>query len=302
MGRGRRTDTTTGAARAVEVPGTEHRIYRLRPGVLDETAVACFSQGQCHALAMALHEETGWPLVVVADWLEQVDHVAVRTPEGRIIDGAGVHDPDAFAEAWDGDVLEVSAQRLRELTASATWREPALDVARTMVAAVLGYRSGERPSREPGPLEFGVHADPPSSATVRRAGGQRVVVRRGVLDEPTRGLFRGPEQSGALASALFLAEETGAARILLVVDEDDEPRHAALRLEDGRILDVDGVASPEAFAARWPGSQRIIKRPGDLDEELEHCEDPWPKQDLAAAELVSDQLIAAAGLTRGRAG
>jgi len=37
----------------------------LRPGVIDEDAREVFAWGYCHTLAGALHQVTGWPLVVL---------------------------------------------------------------------------------------------------------------------------------------------------------------------------------------------------------------------------------------------
>lgn len=41
--------------------------YSLTSGVIDGSAQAAFKYGGCGALAIALHEATGWPLVAVTD-------------------------------------------------------------------------------------------------------------------------------------------------------------------------------------------------------------------------------------------
>lgn len=40
---------------------------RLTPGVIDGAAEHAFSYGACAALAYALHEATGWPIIGITD-------------------------------------------------------------------------------------------------------------------------------------------------------------------------------------------------------------------------------------------
>lgn len=66
----------------------------LVPGEICEDAVAVFTMGQCHALALALHEATGWQIVGCDDdeWDPErgPKHFAVRHPSGRLLDIAGL--------------------------------------------------------------------------------------------------------------------------------------------------------------------------------------------------------------------
>ena len=39
----------------------------LTPGVLDEYASRIFKYGACGALAIAIHDQTGWPIVAITD-------------------------------------------------------------------------------------------------------------------------------------------------------------------------------------------------------------------------------------------
>jgi hypothetical protein len=55
------------------------------------------TMGECHNLALAVHEHTGWPLIGFSPWLEDdhgttgiLTHVAVLTPDGYVLDGHGV--------------------------------------------------------------------------------------------------------------------------------------------------------------------------------------------------------------------
>ena len=73
----------------------------------DEGAVELYTNGFCHALALALHERTGWPLVAI--WGMEgrrpcLAHVAVEHPRSpnAIVDVRGVRDlGDAMADYWD---------------------------------------------------------------------------------------------------------------------------------------------------------------------------------------------------------
>jgi ribosomal protein L37AE/L43A len=65
------------------------------------TAEEVWDDGYDHALALALHERTGWPIV----GLEcknggYVDHYLVRRPDGMLVDWQGAHTEDAVLEQW----------------------------------------------------------------------------------------------------------------------------------------------------------------------------------------------------------
>lgn len=73
-------------------------------GVLDSNAVYAYSNGQCHALAMALHELTGWSLAEydldTGDWCDHPNHWAVLTPSGSRLDIKGISpNPDKWGPA-----------------------------------------------------------------------------------------------------------------------------------------------------------------------------------------------------------
>lgn len=67
----------------------------LTPGVVDNSAKRIFTQGGCGALAIALHDITGWPIVAITDHHNVEDgraglgsalHWAVRHPSGLLLD------------------------------------------------------------------------------------------------------------------------------------------------------------------------------------------------------------------------
>ena len=61
--------------------------------------------GDCVALALALHERTGWPIVQVVGERDgrQGFHVGVRMPDGRVLDGEGAHGREAWLAAYAAD-------------------------------------------------------------------------------------------------------------------------------------------------------------------------------------------------------
>jgi hypothetical protein len=74
--------------------------------LVDENIIHTFSNADCWALALELHEMTGWDLVGFGEELYEDDddivqrgwvHAAVRTPAGMIVDINGVqHEGDVF--------------------------------------------------------------------------------------------------------------------------------------------------------------------------------------------------------------
>jgi hypothetical protein len=72
------------------------------PWQLPEHLRELYTEGECEALADALHALTGWPVVVVGDaggiagWV----HAGVRSPTGQVFDAEGPHDPTDWLTAW----------------------------------------------------------------------------------------------------------------------------------------------------------------------------------------------------------
>lgn len=63
-------------------------------GMLNNDAKRVFVRGQCHSLALAIREITGWPLYGLVDREDgntstSPSHVVVRTPNGAYIDVNG---------------------------------------------------------------------------------------------------------------------------------------------------------------------------------------------------------------------
>ena len=84
-------------------------------GALTPEARHAFTNGQCHAFALAVQELTGWQIGGISwsyyEGQEVPNHVVARSPDGRLIDITGdvdtdrwgtdfrPFDPDAF-DAW----------------------------------------------------------------------------------------------------------------------------------------------------------------------------------------------------------
>lgn len=129
--------------RRVTVAGSWNSQHTITPGVLDDAAFAAFTQGQCHALALAIHEETGWPTYGCEDGEGDLEHLVVKTPDGRILDISGAHQLEDFLELEhhscpDPDFLvELDPEGVRALGEEPDWRAPEVDVARSFVRPLL---------------------------------------------------------------------------------------------------------------------------------------------------------------------
>lgn len=86
--------------------------------------ISRYVHGSCRTFALALHDQTGWPLVVVTDydpddptssgtqrrragWIApalmspMAMHAYVQHPSGKLLDVEGLHDPAAAVEEYD---------------------------------------------------------------------------------------------------------------------------------------------------------------------------------------------------------
>lgn len=125
----------------------------LTPGVLNPVAENAFLYGGCAALAIAIHDETGWPIVMVTDSHNVFDgeagggsalHWVVRRPDGLYLDVLGSHTEEELleeygAEADEGEAaLGVSTREdALEWHAEGSGGEISVEVARSFVPAVL---------------------------------------------------------------------------------------------------------------------------------------------------------------------
>lgn len=59
-----------------------------------------FDYGYCHALALALNEETGWPIVGLKGPAGYADHFLVQRPDGRLVDAHGARTEAEVMRQW----------------------------------------------------------------------------------------------------------------------------------------------------------------------------------------------------------
>lgn len=126
----------------------------LTPGVIDGYAISAFTGGACAALAAAIHQETGWPLVMITDAHNVVDHKAgggsalhwaVQLRDGRLLDVDGPHDTDDLIERYDGEGDDdgavdwgmTSMAAINEWYVEAQGKPVSIDLARTFVQPLL---------------------------------------------------------------------------------------------------------------------------------------------------------------------
>ena len=91
---------------------------KLTPGELDGYAMHAFKYGACGALALAIHDATGWRIVGITD-SHNVEsrrlgggscmHWAVMHPSGQLLDVDGLHDPDEMTAQYDAEADDEEA-------------------------------------------------------------------------------------------------------------------------------------------------------------------------------------------------
>lgn len=143
--------------RAVPEPVTlldaDGQPHTVTPGDLD-TARHVLTAGQCHNLAAALHQETGWPIVAFFrdfdtdddETEDNVKHYGVLTPDGYLLDGDGAIPLQDFQDLTGLTETEQLPAGLDELTQhinwdtttyDRTWHPLNPDAVRSFVAPVL---------------------------------------------------------------------------------------------------------------------------------------------------------------------
>lgn len=79
------------------------------PGQRSDAALHVYMNGQCLALAVAVSQRTGWPVLTRTIEAEGPDeppfliHAYVQGPDGVLLDYTGGRDQEAEADSWDED-------------------------------------------------------------------------------------------------------------------------------------------------------------------------------------------------------
>lgn len=102
---------------------------KLTPGVLDGYALHAFKYGACGALAIAMHDATGWPIVAITDHHNVFEdgtagggsalHWTVLRPDGMLVDVDGAHTADALIAEYEGEADNGEAAAGRSTRADA---------------------------------------------------------------------------------------------------------------------------------------------------------------------------------------
>jgi hypothetical protein len=109
----------------MELHAANDVVYVVEPGVLDASAVAAFTLGQCHGIALAVHELTSWPLVGVYDSDGRCQHILVDAGDDRLVDIAGARGAAELLSSSDAARLEVIDRReIDRLVTDEGWASP----------------------------------------------------------------------------------------------------------------------------------------------------------------------------------
>lgn len=141
--------TTDGAL----VTRIERMQWKLTFGVINDAAVEAFTRGGCAALAIAIHDTTGWPIVEVGHCDGLGMHSMVRTPDGRLLDINGPQNQDDVADDYEF-YADNSVVTFTDMPRDAVWAcyrdecgEPVpMEVAATFVTPVLALTSATVPA------------------------------------------------------------------------------------------------------------------------------------------------------------
>ena len=134
--------------------GPSNTVFVLKEGELDCGALLAFTGGQCHGLALALHERTGWPLVAVDEPTGACAHVCVRRPDGLLVDVTGAHTVDEMEAARGGTLRDIEHSAIGELETKHSWAPAAVDPARSWVDPVLRRATHDAPLKPMSSDEF----------------------------------------------------------------------------------------------------------------------------------------------------
>lgn len=134
--------------RGVELAAAEDQVHATAcaanpapPDRLRQMTEDIFRDGQCHALALALHEHKGWPIVGLWSSDTGIDeHYVAQAPDGRLVDITGARDVESMVGGGDWVGCEprpVDAESLTGLVARGDMEEPVADLARAVLPQVL---------------------------------------------------------------------------------------------------------------------------------------------------------------------
>jgi hypothetical protein len=118
-------------------------------GLIDDAARIAFGWGWCHSLMLAIEEATGWGDFWGAYYEDDSDteplHVAMRRPDGLLVDIDGVHHLHEYVSMTESNGTEYPIEWYKiyaeDVGNFECYFEPeqAMDAARSLVVPVLGH-------------------------------------------------------------------------------------------------------------------------------------------------------------------
>jgi hypothetical protein len=122
----------------MEVPAVGDVVYIVEAGVLDRRAVAAFTLGQCHGMALALYERMGWPMVAAYDAQGSCQHVVADAGHDRFVDITGARSrAQLLAEPNFNTVEPIDRPAVQTLATQAGWAAADLAAAQSWVDQVI---------------------------------------------------------------------------------------------------------------------------------------------------------------------
>jgi hypothetical protein len=207
-----------------------------------ETAEEVWDDGYDHALALALHEQTGWPIV----GLEcknggYVDHYLVRRPAGLLLDWQGAHTEETVLEQWaEGtdyySIKDRTIEAIQEAVDEGLDNDPAdvWPLAQSVAAELT------KSTDEPGPVEVTDDAETADAAGVETAteSSELAMTADGSDDRVGQAIAKARDAVGEIATEQadgeHLADEDGRAEEVARWYADDRAT------EDAEDAELDG--------------------------------------------------------------
>lgn len=161
----------------VELRAAKDVVYIVERGVLDQAAIAAFTFGQCHGMALALHERTNWPLVATYNVAGIPQHVLADARDGRLVDITGAR---SAAELLTADNVEavktIDRAEVDRFVTDERWAVPDTDAAQFWLDEVIERWARDGEAMALRPLGRGVPVDPELELVFRWDGTQHIEV------------------------------------------------------------------------------------------------------------------------------
>ncbi|WP_436493407.1 hypothetical protein [Actinokineospora sp. HUAS TT18] len=225
------------------------------------TVEELFEFGHCNALALALHERTGWPIVgLVGQRHGEANHYLVRRPDGLLVDVRGARTEAEVLAQW-GEGAPAGFYTVEDTDAAQLWAEahsgdmedpaPVWDVAQAVTSHLLATPESDHPLDRVSQLDVELARAFPQVAPEQRHAHQRAEEFQATLAE-------------------WIAEETATGR-----NHDPHDRTGAGERVDlaGRVFvpHLLSLAEPTAYYAEagcadCAGAGQVPAHPADPDD------------------------------------